>query len=111
MKAASSERTPFHRSSEPDGSTLTVHCWAVQTPLGCAGASKEAFMTVIWDDLTEDEQTALKRMNRGPYPSLSKDLAERLVFLGLAEERPGGTGISRAGRELVIGTLLGDRRD
>ena len=67
-------------------------------------------MTDIWDDLTEEERTALKRMNRGPYPSLSKALAERLVFLGLAEERPGGTGINRAGRELVIATLLGARR-
>lgn len=68
-------------------------------------------MTVIWGDLTEEEQTALKRMNRGPYPSLSKALAERLVFLGLAEERAGGTGINRAGRELVIRTLLGARSD
>ena len=32
-------------------------------------------------------------------------------FLGLAEERPGGPGINRAGRELVIGTLLSTRRD
>lgn len=66
-------------------------------------------MTVTWDDLTNEEQTALKRMNRGPYPSLSKALGERLVFLGLAEERPSGTGINRTGRELVINTLLGVR--
>lgn len=68
-------------------------------------------MTVAWDDLTEEERTALKRMNRGRYPGLSKALAGRLVFLGLAEERPSGTGINRAGRELVIATLLGARRD
>lgn len=68
-------------------------------------------MTPIWNDLTDEERTALKRMNRGPYPSLSKALAERLVFLGLAEERPSGTGINRAGRELVIRTLLGARSD
>jgi len=68
-------------------------------------------MTVIWDDLTEEEQTALKRMNRGPYPSLSKVLAERLVFLGLAEKRPSGIGINRAGRDLVIRKLLGARSD
>ncbi|MBZ9710428.1 hypothetical protein FJ970_32890 (plasmid) [Mesorhizobium sp. B2-1-8] len=66
-------------------------------------------MTVIWDDLTEEERTALKRMNRGPYPFLSKALAERLVFLGLAQERPSGTGINRTGRELVIRTLLSAR--
>ncbi|MCZ8547987.1 hypothetical protein OOJ09_27745 [Mesorhizobium qingshengii] len=68
-------------------------------------------MTVTWADLTEEEQTALKRMNRGPYPALSKAMAERLVFLGLAEERPRGTGINRSGRELVINTLLGARRE
>lgn len=68
-------------------------------------------MTVRWGDLTEEEQTALKRMNRGPYPALSKELAERLVFLGLAEKRPHGTGINRAGRELVINTLLGARQE
>ena len=68
-------------------------------------------MTVGWDDLTKDEQTALKRMNRGPYPALPSAIAERLVFFGLAEERPSGVGINRAGRELVIGTLLGARHD
>jgi hypothetical protein len=68
-------------------------------------------MTVAWDDLTEDERTALKRMNRGPYPELSAALGARLVALGLAQERPAGIGISRAGRELVIETLLAARRD
>lgn len=68
-------------------------------------------MTTRWDDLTKDEQTALKRMNRGPYPTLAKELSERLVSLGLAVERPNGIGISRAGRELVIDTLLGARHD
>ena len=68
-------------------------------------------MAIGWDDLTKDEQTALKRMNRGPYPSLAAALAERLISLGLAAERPGGVGISRAGRELVINTLLGARHD
>lgn len=68
-------------------------------------------MTVTWSDLTDEERTALKRMNRGPYPSLSKALAERLIFLGLAEERASGIGINRTGRELVIATLLGVRSD
>lgn len=68
-------------------------------------------MTVMWDDLGEEEKIALKRMNRGPYPGLSKSLAERLISRGLAEERPQGVGISRAGRELVIATLLGARPD
>lgn len=64
-----------------------------------------------WEDLSADEQTALKRMNRGPYPALSKDLAARLIVLGLAEERPAGTGINRAGRELVINHLIGAGKD
>lgn len=63
-------------------------------------------MAVAWTDLTEDERTALKRMNRGPYPQLSADLAQRLIALGLAVERPNGVGISRDGRDLVINTLL-----
>ena len=63
-------------------------------------------MTIGWDDLTKEEQVALKRMNRGPYPELTKPIADRLIALGLAQERPGGVGISRAGRELVIGVLL-----
>ncbi|KQY13974.1 hypothetical protein [Rhizobium sp. Root482] len=60
-----------------------------------------------WNDLTADEQTALKRMNRGPYPALSQDMAARLILLGMAVERPTGVGISRAGRELVIDYLIG----
>jgi hypothetical protein len=63
-------------------------------------------MPIEWADLTEDERTALKRMNRGPYPNLGSRIAERLLSLGLAVERPGGVGISREGRELVINTLL-----
>ena len=68
-------------------------------------------MTIGWDDLTKDEQTALKRMNRGPYPALTEVMANRLISLGLAQERPAGTGISRAGRELVIHALLAARQD
>lgn len=66
---------------------------------------------VGWDELTKDEQTALKRMNRGPYPALSRALADRLVSLGLAAERSNGVGINRAGRELVTSILLGAHRD
>jgi hypothetical protein len=68
-------------------------------------------MIVSWENLTLEEQTALKRMNRGPYPALSKSMAERLICLGLAVERPNGVGISREGRELTIGALLAGRRD
>ena len=71
---------------------------------------KELAMT-SWNDLTADEQTALKRMNRGPYPALARDMAARLIHLGMAVERPTGVGISRAGRELVIEYLLGTRAE
>jgi hypothetical protein len=66
-------------------------------------------VTIGWNELTKEEQTALKRMNRGPYPELDKTLGERLIALGLAQERPRGIGISRVGRELVIDTLLAAR--
>ena len=64
---------------------------------------------VRWNDLSADEQTALKRLNRGPYPGLDPATADRLLVLGLAATRPAGIGISRAGRELVISTLLAAR--
>lgn len=68
-------------------------------------------MTITWNDLTQDEQTALKRLNRGPYPDLPHSLAERLIALGIAEERSNGVGINRTGRELVIAVLLDARRN
>lgn len=67
-------------------------------------------MMLDWDDLSSDEKTALRRMNRGPYPELSREMAERLIELGLAEKRPAGVGISRAGRELAIESLLRTRQ-
>ena len=67
-------------------------------------------MAVSWQDLTDDERTALKRMNRSPYPTLSNEMGRRLIALGLAEARASGIGINRAGRELVINALLGGRR-
>ena len=51
------------------------------------------------------------RYGRGPYPDLDGQLAERLISLGLAVERPRGVGISREGRELVINTLLSTREN
>tara|TARA_R110002020_G_scaffold456466_1_gene672933 strand:- start:10739 stop:10945 length:207 start_codon:yes stop_codon:yes gene_type:complete len=68
-------------------------------------------LTVTWSDLDESEQTALKRLNRGPYPALEPSMAERLIAYGLVERRLRGIGINRAGRELVIGVLLNQRED
>lgn len=68
-------------------------------------------MTVSWSDLSEPEKTALKRMNRGRHSDLDDTLVRRLVALGLAQERPSGIGISRAGREMVIDVLLRAQSD
>lgn len=65
---------------------------------------------IAWSELADDERTALKRMNRGPYPALPADLARRLIALGLAVERQNGVGISRDGRELVINALLAAKK-
>jgi hypothetical protein len=93
---------PFHRLNCFEGrSTYRRHRFA----------TKEGVVTVVWNDLTPEEQIALKRLNRWPYPAISEALAERLVFLGLAEERPNGRGINRAGRALVINTLVKVRSD
>ena len=70
-----------------------------------------AAATIAWDELTEDERTALKRMNRGPYPALTETMGRRLIDLGLAVSRSNGVGISRAGRELVINTLIEARQE
>jgi hypothetical protein len=67
-------------------------------------------MTLDWNDLREEQKTALRRMNRGPYPELSEELAEQLIALGLAERRANGVGINRTGRELVIDSLLRPRQ-
>ena len=76
-----------------------------------ASASPVAASSVAWDDLSEEERTALKRMNRGPYPALTESIGRRLIVLGLAVLRADGVGISRAGRELVINALLEARHE
>lgn len=67
-------------------------------------------MSVNWNDLSEAERTALKRMNRGHHSTLPEAMGLRLIDLGLAVSRPDGVGISRRGRELVIDTLLETRQ-
>src|ERR1700755_3309138 len=43
--------------------------------------TEDSSMMLHWDDLAEDEKVALRRMNRGPYPELSQEMAERLIAL------------------------------
>ena len=76
---------------------------------GSAQAPVAPAAAIRWSDLSADEQTALKRLNRGPYQGLDAATAERMLALGLVASRPAGIGISRAGRELVISTLLAAR--
>ncbi|WFU50818.1 hypothetical protein [Sinorhizobium terangae] len=78
-------------------------------PKGCEEAPAPLASPISWDDLSSEEQTALKRMNRGPGHVISQPVGERLVALGLAVERHNGIGISRQGRELVITVLLSAR--
>lgn len=66
----------------------------------------EMARVVGWEELSAEEQLALKRLNRGHDPQLDPTMAERLLALGLVAQRPQGIGISRAGRELVIDVLL-----
>jgi hypothetical protein len=83
----------------------------MENPAAKSTMTESAAIHVSWGDLSEAERTALKRMNRGPCPGLDRGVAERLLALGLASQRPDGIGISRAGRELVIATLLAARQD
>ncbi len=57
-------------------------------------------MPAKWDDLSTTEQNAIERMYRGPYLMLTTAMADRLKELGLAEEKLGGTGLSKSGREM-----------
>jgi hypothetical protein len=63
-----------------------------------------------WSDLGEDEKSALKRLNRGPYPDMPEAMQARLMALGLVQETRHGLRISREGREMVIAALLGARK-
>lgn len=59
-------------------------------------------MTIRFDDLTSEERHALERLfSHGSFPLL-RAMADRLIKLGLAEQKLGGVGISRTGEELVV---------
>jgi hypothetical protein len=58
-------------------------------------------MAICWDQLSAAEQQALVRLARGPYLTLTIKTAKRLKQLGLAEQKLGGSGISREGLDLV----------
>jgi hypothetical protein len=57
-------------------------------------------MALKWDDLSKEEQEAVRRIANGPYLMLTTAMANRLKALGLAEQKLGGTGLSKAGHDL-----------
>lgn len=63
-------------------------------------------------DLTESEWTWLKNLNQGGGASamLTVEMANRLKELGLAEQKLGGTGISREGKRVVTEYVVASRR-
>jgi hypothetical protein len=63
-----------------------------------------------WTELGKEEQSALKRLNRGPYPDMPEAMRGRLMELGLMQETRHGLRISREGREMVITALLAARK-
>ena len=69
-------------------------------------------MRITAKDLTSEELDWLQRLNRGGGASLmlTVTMAERLKELGLAEEKLGGTGLSRAGKPVLAERLAAIRR-
>ncbi len=59
-------------------------------------------MQVSWDDLTNEEQEAVGRLYRSFYATLTPQMTDRLMQLGLAEQKLGGLGITAEGRRLYV---------
>ncbi len=58
-----------------------------------------------WDDLTTEEQDAVERLYRSFYATLTTQMSDRLIQLGLAEQKLGGVGISAEGRKLYVSQM------
>lgn len=69
-------------------------------------------MTITLKDLSEHELHWLKQMHIGGAATLMlpAKTADRLRELGLAEQKLGGTGISKLGRKLIDERILAARR-
>ncbi|MEQ1405645.1 hypothetical protein ABK249_11940 [Neorhizobium sp. Rsf11] len=69
-------------------------------------------MTISLKDLTEHELRWLKNLHRGGAATLMlpADTAARLRELGLAEQKLGGTGISKLGKRLIDERIVASRR-
>ena len=62
-------------------------------------------MQISWDDLTTEEQDAVGRLYRSFYATLTDEMADRFMRLGLAEQKLGGVGISAEGRRLYVSQM------
>ncbi len=62
-----------------------------------------------WNDLSKDEQHAIRQMAHGPYLTLTTHMADRLKEMGLAEDKLGGTGLSQKGKD-VFATVVAQAR-
>lgn len=56
---------------------------------------------MTWDDFSFDEKQALERLFTGNSVPVPRVTADRLISLGLADQRSGSVGISLAGEDLV----------
>ncbi len=67
---------------------------------------------VTWSSLTRDEQDWLRKLSLGPGASmmLTTAMADRLKSLGLAEQKLGGTGLSKEGKRIIDEVILAARR-
>lgn len=67
---------------------------------------------VTWSDLNREEREWLRKLNLGPAASmmLTTTMADRLKSLGLAEQKPGGTGLSKEGKRIINEVILAARR-
>jgi hypothetical protein len=67
-------------------------------------------MKLNLNNLTKGEQHTVSQMANGPYLMLTVQMAERLKELGWAEQKLGGTGLSKAGREAYLQSIAYGRR-
>ena len=69
-------------------------------------------MPISAKDLTKEELHWLRNLNLGGGASLmlTTSMANRLKELGLAEQKLGGTGISREGKRVISGLIAAQRR-
>ncbi len=64
-------------------------------------------LPVHWDELSRDEQTGMEKMASSPVPILTVAVAERLISLGLVDQKMGRIVLNEAGRMLLLQSAVG----